>query len=93
MLSTVTSKGQVTIPKAIRGLLHIEPSDKVDFAVEKGRVILRPVRTLRELRGAVKAAGPGDFEVERARAKEAVGRRVQRSGQGGPRGGLSGRCS
>ena len=35
MLSTVTPKGQVTIPKAIRDLLHIEPNDKVDFAVRQ----------------------------------------------------------
>jgi len=76
MLSTVTSKGQVTIPKAIRDFLHIRPNDRVDFVVEGGQVVVRPAKTLKDLRGAVPAAGPGDFEAERARAKAAVGKRV-----------------
>lgn len=76
MLATVTSKGQVTIPKAIRDLLHIQPNDRVDFAVEEGTVVLKIVQTLRELRGAVPAAGKGNFAEERALAKAAVGRRV-----------------
>jgi len=76
MLTTVTSKGQVTIPKAIRDLLHIQPNDRVAFVVEGDRVVVRPVRTLKDLRGAVTAAGQGDFEAERALAKAAVGKRV-----------------
>ncbi len=31
MATTVTSKGQVTIPKPVRDLLGIEPGSKVDF--------------------------------------------------------------
>lgn len=42
MPTTVTSKGQVTIPKAVRDLLGIEPGSSVAFEVaEDGRVILR----------------------------------------------------
>lgn len=77
MLSTVTSKGQVTIPKEIRDLLHIRSNDKVDFVLEGERVVLVPVKTLRDLRGAVSAQGKGDFELERTRAKAAVARRVR----------------
>ena len=33
--STVTSKGQITIPKAVRERLHLEPGDKVYFDVQK----------------------------------------------------------
>ncbi len=76
MLATVTSKGQVTIPKAIRDFLRIQPNDRVEFVVENGQVVVRPVKTLKDLRGAVAARGPGDFEAERARAKAAVGKRV-----------------
>lgn len=32
--STVTSKGQITIPKVVRERLNLEPGDKVYFAVE-----------------------------------------------------------
>ena len=31
--STVTSKGQITIPKVVRERLHLEPGDKVYFDV------------------------------------------------------------
>jgi len=34
MLSTVTSKGQVTIPKPIRDALGISPNDRVTFIQE-----------------------------------------------------------
>ncbi len=77
MLSTVTSKGQVTIPKEIRDLLHIRTNDKVDFVLEGEKVVMVPVKTLLDLRGAVQASGKGDFARERARAKAAVAKRVR----------------
>ncbi|MGI2031200.1 AbrB/MazE/SpoVT family DNA-binding domain-containing protein [Rhizobium panacihumi] len=44
MSTTVTAKGQVTIPKAVRDLLGITPGSKVDFhRDEDGRVVLMPV--------------------------------------------------
>jgi antitoxin PrlF len=77
MLSTVTSKGQVTIPKEIRDRLHIRFNDKVDFVLDGEKVLLTPVRTLLDLRGAVRTTGKGDFSRERERAKTAVGKRVR----------------
>jgi AbrB family looped-hinge helix DNA binding protein len=68
MLATVTSKGQVTIPKEIRDLLHIRSNDKVDFVLDGEKVLLSPVKTLLDLRGAVRMDGKGDFPHERARA-------------------------
>jgi len=76
MLSTVTSKGQITIPKAMRDTLRIRAKDKVDFTLEEGRIVLKPVTTLRELRGSVTATGRGNFPIERAKAKAAVAKRV-----------------
>jgi AbrB family looped-hinge helix DNA binding protein len=35
MSTTVTSKGQVTIPKPIRSLLVVKPGSKVEFKVGK----------------------------------------------------------
>lgn len=32
--STITSKGQITIPKVVRERLHLEPGDKVYFDVQ-----------------------------------------------------------
>jgi len=41
MSSTVTSKGQVTIPKRVRDLLGIGPGSAVDFErADDGRIVL-----------------------------------------------------
>ena len=41
MGTSVTSKGQVTIPKRVRDLLGIEPGSFVDFErAEDGRIVL-----------------------------------------------------
>jgi antitoxin PrlF len=77
MLATVKSKGQVTIPKEIRDLLHIHTNDKIDFVLDGERVLMAPVKTLLDLRGAVRTDLKGDFSRERARAKTAVARRVK----------------
>lgn len=74
MISTVTTKGQITIPVAIRRKYGIHPNDQVDFITEGDRIILVPVKTLRDFRGAV--AGGGDPDRERQAAKDAVGSRV-----------------
>jgi AbrB family looped-hinge helix DNA binding protein len=43
-LSTVTSKGQITLPKEVREYLRIREGDRVDFQIEKdGSVRLKPV--------------------------------------------------
>ena len=51
MATTLTSKGQVTIPKRIRDALHLLPGAEVEFAVnEDGEVVIqrnRPVRAAR----------------------------------------------
>ena len=44
MANTVTSKGQVTIPKAVRDRLGIRAGSAVAFELsESGEVVLRPV--------------------------------------------------
>jgi antitoxin PrlF len=43
-LATLTSKGQVTIPKTIRDSLHLNTGDKIEIIVtEKREAIMRPV--------------------------------------------------
>lgn len=42
MLTTITSKGQVTVPKHIRDAMHLEPGCSVEFSVDRnGNVVLR----------------------------------------------------
>ncbi|OGR06902.1 MAG: hypothetical protein A2511_16200 [Deltaproteobacteria bacterium RIFOXYD12_FULL_50_9] len=75
MLATVTTKGQITIPMKIRKQYGIHPNDKIDFVVEGDKIILMPVKTLRDLRGSVTGLG-GDPDLERQAAKKAVGLRT-----------------
>lgn len=44
LVSTVTQKGQVTIPKDVRDSLHLVTGDKVEFIRnELGEIIIKPV--------------------------------------------------
>ncbi|MCE5309226.1 MAG: type II toxin-antitoxin system PrlF family antitoxin [Acidobacteriales bacterium] len=56
-LSTLTSKGQVTIPKPIREKLRIEPGHRLDFQLApSGEVVIKVLnRDLRNLKGIVKS--------------------------------------
>ena len=55
--ATVTSKGQITIPKPIRQVLGVHPGDRVVFwQAADGRVIVEPETVdLRSLRGSLRS--------------------------------------
>jgi AbrB family looped-hinge helix DNA binding protein len=68
--TTMTSKGQVTIPKAVRQHLGLRQGTRVVFAVEGDHAVLRPAVPERSLPssgfGLVKVSGPAvpaDFDV------------------------------
>ena len=42
--STISSKGQVTVPLEIRHRLGLKQGDRVEFVVENGQTIIRPAR-------------------------------------------------
>jgi AbrB family looped-hinge helix DNA binding protein len=47
--ATVTTKGQVTIPKVIREALKVHPGDRLDFRVDaQGRMVIRHVHAERK---------------------------------------------
>lgn len=43
--SRVTTKGQITIPKAVRAVLGVEAGDQVAFVVREGGVVEMVART------------------------------------------------
>ena len=42
--STISSKGQVTVPQEIRNRLGLTTGDRVDFVIEGERTVIRPAR-------------------------------------------------
>jgi len=44
--STVSPEGRVTIPRAIRRMLNLRASDRVEFRVVDGRITIAPVRSV-----------------------------------------------
>lgn len=76
--STVTSKGQTTIPKEIRARLHLQPGDRLEFVVEDdGRVMVLPATVdATELRGILKPpARPVTVEAMKQAMRKRGGRR------------------
>lgn len=81
MESTLTEKGQATIPKAIRDHLGLKPGDHVKFfRLPDGRVVLLPKRPVAALRGMLKSRrGPVSIEgMNAAIAEGAAGRKARR---------------
>jgi AbrB family looped-hinge helix DNA binding protein len=76
--AVITSKGQTTIPKKIRDLLHLEPGDSIDFIVEdNGSVVLKPASLdVRELEGMLHR--PGLKAVSMEEMQRALKKRFRR---------------
>ena len=63
--TTITSKGQVTIPKHIRDALRLEPGNAVDFSVNRaGEVVLRRAQL-----GPARKGAADRFAAVRGRAE------------------------
>jgi antitoxin PrlF len=68
MSTSVTTKGQVTIPKSIRDALGLKPGSEVDFKVnEQGQVIL--VEAKASGAKSTKAKPVNRFEALRGKAQ------------------------
>jgi len=77
--ATMTSKGQVTIPKEVRIALGIDSGDRIEFVeVEKGEFTMIAVtRSVRELKGLFR--GKRDKPVSIEEMNSAIARRATRS--------------
>lgn len=77
MQATMTSKGQVTVPKPVREKLLLRPGDKIDFRLEEDGVRLIPVTaSVTQLKGMVpKPASPVSLAAMDEAIASAAGRR------------------
>ncbi len=64
--STITSKGQITIPRTVRERLNWKTGDRLDFTIDtSGRVIVElATGDIRELRGLLHRPGRKPASVE-----------------------------
>jgi antitoxin PrlF len=55
-VATITSKGQVTVPKGVRSVLGVKAGDRIDFIVNiDGSVSVKPIATeLNDVQGMLK---------------------------------------
>jgi antitoxin PrlF len=74
--STLTRKGQVTIPKSLRDQLGLNLGDRISFQLRGEEIVLKPVhRTILDLQGSVKPKSrPEDFNEVRRQVAAARGR-------------------
>jgi AbrB family looped-hinge helix DNA binding protein len=77
-ISTLTKKGQVTIPKEIRNILGIKEHDKVMFFKKDGDIIVKHVKgDVFDLRGSLKSlTKPNDFEKIRSITRKSVAKKI-----------------
>jgi len=71
--TTLTSKGQVTIPREVRVALGLKPSDRISFAIEGTEARLRKAfPSLEEVVGSLPALGmPIDEAIDLAKQERA----------------------
>ncbi len=68
--STITQKGQVTIPKKLRDELHLQSNDQVVFVKQGDYIIIKPVQDIMKLKGSVKVKSPLNFSKIRDQVKK-----------------------
>lgn len=71
--SGITSKGQTTLPKAVRDALSVQAGDRVRYVIQDGAVRIVPVRSVSRLFGILRHDGPPATleDMERAVAEGA----------------------
>jgi bifunctional DNA-binding transcriptional regulator/antitoxin component of YhaV-PrlF toxin-antitoxin module len=76
IVSTITSKWQVTIPEDVRKELPLEVGQRIAWEVEGGKLVGRRVRSIRELSGCFKssATSPRGGDSSGGFAKAALAR-------------------
>jgi len=81
-ISTLTAKGQTTVPQEIRDALKVKPRQRLTWSLrEDGAVVVRPQRSALDLFGSLKS--PKKFPgraAERDAVARAVGRHAAQEG-------------
>ena len=81
--STVTVKGQTTIPKQVRDYLGLKAHDRLVYTPDRGRVVITMLKgTIRDLKGVFKLPAwekrPVDFKKLRRAFERSVANKVRK---------------
>lgn len=68
--STITQKGQVTIPFFIRQKMALETGSKVSFILENEKIIVSPLPSFFDFKGSVKSKKPFNIKKMREQVKK-----------------------
>jgi AbrB family looped-hinge helix DNA binding protein len=66
---TLSSKFQLSIPKAIREQMHLKAGQKFAIIPKGDTIVLAPIRPLDEMRGVLKGADITDYRDRTERLK------------------------
>lgn len=66
----VSSKGQVTLPSAMRALLGISPGSHIQFEVRGKELVIKPEVPMSAYYGMLKGYDLGDVEPEKEKDRE-----------------------
>lgn len=74
-IATLTSKGQITVPKEIRDQLKLEPGSRINFVVDaSGQVVFKPLNyDFRSIRGILKSRRKRPVTIEEMNEAIAAG--------------------
>ena len=70
--TTVTQKGQATIPAHIRAKLGIKPNTKVVFELKETEATIRPVADFFAMKGSIKSDKPFDIKAMEKAVEKAI---------------------
>ncbi len=77
--ANISDKGQVTLPATARRKLGIKPRSRVDIDVRGDEIVIRPVKSIRDVRGVFSECSRGkpvDWEQVRRSTQAAVANEV-----------------
>ena len=79
---TLTSRGQVTIPKRIRKALHLETNDKITILLKDDTLILKPIKgNILDIGASIKIPGyekPINFKKVRKQTIKNIAKKAKK---------------
>lgn len=77
--TTMTQKGQVTIPAPIRKKLGLKRGEKVSFEEKEGQVIIKLAPSLRDLMGSLKTTKKYDKDKVKKTVGQYLAKRYEKT--------------